>query len=86
LAAFDRSDAESFGKSVWLRVIEFSQRASAKQLLEQLAARPESRYFETHSTSDNNVGLGRQLSSFLGAASATGFGAAIEASGCSEAC
>ncbi len=47
---------------------------------------PSDRYFATHSTSENNVGLGRQLSSFLGAASATGFGAAIEASGCSEVC
>ena len=51
-----------------------------------LAARAEGRYFETHSTSENNVGLGRQLSSFLGAASATGFEAAIEASGCTDAC
>ena len=48
--------------------------------------RSEGRYFEMHSTSENNVGLGRQPSSFLGAASATGFGAAIEASGCTEAC
>ena len=48
--------------------------------------RPEGRYFEMHSTSENNVGLGRQPSSFLGAASARGFGAAIEASGCTEAC
>jgi len=43
-------------------------------------------YFVMHSTIDNNVGLGRQLSSFLGAASATGFGNEMDASGCSEAC
>jgi hypothetical protein len=42
-------------------------------------------YFVMHSTIDNNVGLGRQLSSFLGAASATGFGKEMDASGCSEA-
>jgi hypothetical protein len=43
-------------------------------------------YFARHSTIANNVELGTQLSSFLGAASATGLGKETEASGCSEAC
>ena len=43
-------------------------------------------YFAMHSTSASKVGLGTQLSSFLGAASATGFGAVTDASGCPEAC
>ena len=38
------------------------------------------------SRNTSNVGLGTQLSSFLGAASATGFGKEMEASVCSEAC
>jgi len=44
------------------------------------------RYFARHSTIASNVELGTQLSSFLGAASATGFGKAMAASGCREAC
>ena len=43
-------------------------------------------YFAMHSTSASKVGLGTQLSSFLGAASATGFGDATDDSGCTWAC
>jgi hypothetical protein len=42
LAAFDKSDAESFGKAMWLRVMQFPERASV-QLLEQITISGSSR-------------------------------------------
>jgi hypothetical protein len=51
-----------------------------------VASKPDKGYFARHSTIASNVGLGTQLSSFLGAASVTGFGKEMEASGCTEAC